>query len=387
MDQYRHIIDDDSWEELLSVTAGAAAVCFQCGVCSSVCPWGIVNQNLISVRSFIHSAQLGFHPQNNDLWYCTTCGQCEQYCPRGVKITEIYRGLRYLAWKKNQPYRGLNPVLWSIFWNNNPWQQPPSQRSKWSSDLKLAEFNPQKHEILYYVGCTTSYDARSQKIAQSLVRIFRAAGVSFGILGEHEPCSGEEILSIGHKPFFLEIAQKTTDYLKSKGVTHLVTTDPHSFDAFTNHYPSHDLPVVQHYTLFLAQLIEDGRLTINSSQKARQLKITYHDPCYLSRHNAVIETPRKLLASIPGSELAEMKNVGNDTICCGGGGGRMWIDTAAGERFSDLRVKEAVETGADILVTACPYCISFLEDSIKSQSIKNLAVMDIAEILALSLHG
>jgi Fe-S oxidoreductase len=323
---------------------------------------------------------LGVQPENELLWLCTTCAQCEAYCPRGVKVTEVILGLRYMAWKRNQPLPGLPSLLWSVYWNNNPWDQPPSQRTQWARHLAIPTFDPGQHEILYYVGCAASYETRAQVVAESVVKVLRAAGVAFGTLGDQEPCSGEEVLSVGHQPYFREIAERTRTLFKARGVTQLVTSDPHSYDAFKNHSKIDDFAVPQHYTQFLALLLDQGRLTFKSTETPKPVKITFHDPCYLARHNAETEAPRKVLGAIPGVTLVEMENHSSDTLCCGGGGGRMWIDTAAGERFSDLRVMEALETGADILATACPYCISCLEDSVKAKGIKGLVVRDVAEI-------
>ncbi|MEW6716467.1 MAG: (Fe-S)-binding protein [Chloroflexota bacterium] len=385
MPQTQYLIDDYTWEKLLELTDGAAAVCFQCGVCTATCPWGLVKQEALSVRSYLRGAQVGIQKDNDNLWLCTTCAQCEAYCPRGVRITDVFRGLRYLTWEQKHPHKGLSNLLWSVFWNNNPWEQPPSQRNKWGQNLNIPIFNPEQHEILYYVGCTASYDTRAQKIARSMVHLLNVAEVSFGTLGEDEPCSGEEVLSVGHTPYFREIANHCAQVFSDRGITHLITTDPHSYDVFQHHYPnsgrSNLLP--HHYTQYFVNLLEDGRLQFN---KPVERKITFHDPCYLSRHNSEIKAPRQVLDAIPGVELVEMKNVGVDTLCCGGGGGRMWLETEVGERFSDLRVKEALECGADILATACPYCVTCLEDSLKSQGIQTLSVMDIAEIAALALE-
>jgi Fe-S oxidoreductase len=385
MNQTPILIDDDLWEELVELTDGAAAVCYQCGVCTAICPWGLVKKEVFSVREYMRQAQLGIQPEDEDLWLCTTCGQCEAYCPRGVKVTEVIGGLRYLAWKHNQPLAGLPSLLWSVYWNNNPWDQPPSQRTQWARQLAIPEFDPGQHEILYYVGCAASYETRAQKVAESIVRVLQAVGIPFGTLGEQEPCSGEEVLSVGHQPYFQEIAERTRSLFKARGVTHVITSDPHSYDAFKNYSQIDDFAVPQHYTQFFADLIGKGQLTFKSMEHTNPGKITFHDPCYLARHNAETEAARKVLEAIPGVTLVEMRNHGIDTLCCGGGGGRMWIDTAAGERFSDLRVMEALETGADILATACPYCISCLEDSVKAKEIKNLRVMDVAEIAAANL--
>jgi Fe-S oxidoreductase len=386
-----YLLDDPTWERLLKLIDGAAAVCYQCGVCTATCPWGLVRQETFSVRTLIRRAQLGIQNDSDSLWLCTTCSQCETLCPRGVSIAEVFRGLRYLAWERNQPLSGLPTMLWSLYWNNNPWEQPPSQRAVWARGLDVPLFDPQQHDILYYVGCSAAYETRAQKVARALVKLFNAAGVRFGILGEEEPCSGEEALSVGHKPYFRDIAHITATRLEARGVTHLVTTDPHTYDVFQNYYPSLSQPISQsttfpnsqHYTQFLAELLDKGKLV----PRALQAKITYHDPCYLARHNKEIEAPRRLLTAIPGVELVEMADNRADTLCCGGGGGRMWLETPAGERFADLRVAQALATGADILATACPYCIICLEDSLKTQGITQLAVMDIAEIAALALES
>ncbi len=378
------IIHGEFWERLNELSDGAAALCYQCGSCTAACPWGLVRQETFSVRAIMRQAQLGLLTGEDALWLCTTCGQCQVDCPRGVDIPAVMRALRFLIWEQNRPPAGLPTLLWSLHWNNNPWEQPPSRRSQWAQSLALPDFDPGEHEILYYVGCTFAYESRAQKVARALAQVLRAAAVSFGTLGEHEPCCGEEALSVGHPLYFAEIAQKAAATLKSRGVTRLVTSDPHSFDAFQNHYPAEFRLTVQssHYPQYLAELVETGRLSFGAPLEA---KITFHDPCYLARHNAETEAPRRVLAAIPGVELVEMENSGAATLCCGGGGGRMWIDTAAGERFSDLRVRQALATGAQILATACPYCIACLEDSLKGQRIQNLVVLDMAEIAALAL--
>ncbi len=379
------IVDDDRWEELMALTDGAASACFQCGVCTAICPWGLVKAETVSVRTLMHQAQLGLANVNDGLWLCTSCAQCEAYCPRGVSIVEVVRGLRYLAWQRRNTPRGLPSVLWSVYWNNNPWSQPPSQRMLWAKNLDLPTYDATRHEILLYVGCTASYDQRVQRVARSVIRLLNAAGVRFGVLGDDEPCCGEAALNVGHKPYFQEIAQQTARVFRERGVTRLVTISPHCYDVFKNHYPQlNESLTPMHYTQYLATLVEDNRLRLT---RPVELKVTYHDPCYLSRHNGEVEAPRRVLQAIPGVKLVEMKYTGPDTLCCGGGGGRMWLETAAGERFSDIRVKEALATEASVLATACPFCIVCLEDSVKSQKIQALAVMDIAELTAQALAG
>jgi Fe-S oxidoreductase len=221
-------------------------------------------------------------------------------------------------------------------------------------------------------------------VARALVQVLRAAGVAFGFLGNDEPCCGEAALSVGHKPYFREIAQQTAQVFADKGVTRLMTISPHCYDVFKNHYPAvgQDGILPQHYTQYLAQLIENGRLTFSSNLPT---KVTFHDPCYLARHHGETAVPRHILQAIPGVELVEMEHSGVNALCCGGGGGRMWLETEPGQRFADIRIRESLATGAEVLATACPFCMACLEDSLKAQRIQELAVMDVAEIAALAL--
>jgi Fe-S oxidoreductase len=376
-------IDDDLWEELMDLTQGAIGPCFQCGVCTATCPWSLVKAETFSVRSLIRRAQVGLWEGLEDLWTCTTCAQCEASCPRGVPIAEVLRGLRYLLWKRRELMEGLPSILWSIHWNDNPWDQPPSQRSQWAKNRNLPLFDARKHEFLLYIGCTSSYDRRAQRIAHALVTVLQRADVSFGILGDDEPCCGEAALSLGHRPFFEEIAAKTSKLFLEKRVRQVITISPHCYDVFANHYPRLDNAFQPfHYTQFLARLLDTQGLDFT---RTTDRKITFHDPCYLGRWNQEYDAPRQVLQAIPDLSLVEMERHGPDGLCCGGGGGRMWMETPVGERFSDLRVQEALSTGADTIATACPFCVTCLEDSIKAQHIHDLKVLDIAEIAASSI--
>jgi Fe-S oxidoreductase len=378
-------LDDRLWERLIQLTDGAAALCYQCGVCTANCPWGLVRQEHLSVRDMMRRAQLGLHDGREALWLCTTCGQCQAYCPRGVDISDVFRGLRAIAWEENVVESGLPTLLWSLYWNDNPWSQPPSQRTGWARDLHLPAFDPQAHEILLYIGCTSSYDKRASHVAQALVRLLRAAGVSFGYLGIDEPCCGEAALSVGHKSYFQEIAAQTARAFDERCVRELVCISPHCYDVFKNYYPSEPNGFIpRHYTQYLAQLVDEGRLQFKGELSAR---LTFQDPCYLGRHNDEYLAPRHLMEALPGVELVEMSDHGVDGLCCGGGGGRMWLETAPGERFADLRVRQALEVRAQFLATACPFCLVCMEDSAKQVKSTDLHVMDIAEIAVLALAG
>jgi len=398
-------INDDLWQRLIELSDGAVALCYQCGACTAICPWGAVRKEPFSVRTTIRKAQLGLLDEDPDLWLCTTCGQCQVTCPRGVDIPQVIRALRAIAWEARAVEPGLPSLLLSIFWNDNPWSQPPSQRPSWAKGLSLPSFNPDEHEILLYVGCTSSFDPRAQRIARALVKLLEAAGVKFGYLGEDEPCCGESALSVGHHQYFEEIAYNTLSVFRDRGVTDLITISPHCYDVMRNYYPKpgileDDVPASAqsgnlhgitpyHYTQYLAQLIETERLVFNHSPKdsagvhsgkESYIITTFQDPCYLGRHNQEYEAPRHVMKSIPGIKLIEMPHSYQDGLCCGGGGGRMWLETAPGQRFADLRVLEAKQTGAKRLITACPFCVVCLEDSIKSTRMQDLEVMDIAEL-------
>lgn len=375
-------LDDELWVRLIQLTNGTAALCYQCGVCTASCPWGVVRQEYLSVRELMRQAQLGLRDGNTDLWLCTTCAQCQAYCPRGVDISDVFRGLRTIAWESNTVERGLPTLLWSMYWNDNPWSQPPSQRPNWGDSLDLPDYNPLEHEILLYIGCTSSYDQRAAKIARALVKVLRAAGVSFGYLGEDEPCCGEAALSVGHKPYFEDIASQTARVFRERGVRDLVTISPHCYDVFKNHYPGileNNRFRAWHYTQYLSRLVEEGRLIF---EHAVEKRVTFQDPCYLSRHNEEYMAPRQVLTSIPELNLVEMSDHGIDGLCCGGGGGRMWLETSPGERFSDLRFRQALDTQAQILATACPFCLVCLEDSAKQAHGTEVQVRDIVEIAA-----
>ncbi len=203
------------------------------------------------------------------------------------------------------------------------------------------------------------------------------------MLGESEPCCGETVLSLGHGFYFEEIAQNSAQAFKEYGVNRLMTISPHCYDVFLNHYPRlNESFEPYHYTQYLSILIDEDQLALDHSA---DLKVTFQDPCFLGRKNQVYDAPRSVLRSIPGLELVEMENAQADALCCGGGGGRIWMETPIGERFSDLRVQEAAATGANVIATACPFCITCLEDSIKAMKIEGLSVMDVAEIASSAL--
>ena len=375
------LLDDDRWDRVHAATNGEAAACYQCGTCTATCPWGLVAGPSIGVRSVIREAQLGIDGWTDSVWRCTTCGACEARCPHQVPIGEVMLGLRSLAWRERAVPSGLSNVLWDMHWDGNPWGRPPSARSAWAAGLDIPRFDPAIHTTLLYIGCTASYDRRAQKVARAVVGLLRAAEVPFGTLGDDEPCCGDPARSLGNDAYFAHIVAANTAQFAEAGAEHIVTVSPHCYDTFASHYGDTAGFQVRHYSQLARDLIAEGRLAFGGLE---QVSATFHDPCYLARHHDETEAPRAVLDAIPGVQLTEMERSRAETLCCGGGGGRMWMETPAEERFATSRVREAAATGASYLVTTCPHCISCLEDGVKTAGALDLRVIDLAELAMLA---
>ncbi|MDH4192041.1 MAG: (Fe-S)-binding protein, partial [Betaproteobacteria bacterium] len=235
-------------------------------------------------------------------------------------------------------------------------------------------------EILYFPGCYLSYDPRLKKVAAATARILDKAGVDFGILGSRENCCGESIRKTGNEELFRHLARENIKSFIDHGVKKILVSSPHCYHSFKNEYPEFNVNFeIVHISQFLRELMNAGRLK-PVSEYAK--KITYHDPCYLGRHNGVFDAPREVLKRIPGAALTEMAECRENSFCCGGGGGRIWMETPKGERFADLRLQQAVDTGAEVLVTACPYCITnFTDSSLGLERGRAVAIKDITEIV------
>ena len=356
-------------------------LCYQCGLCDTVCPWNKVIT--FSMRKIIRQAAFGLTEIESDaMWRCTTCGRCPQRCPRGVKIIELGMSLRRVATQYGvfpasvKPLRGISASLRA---EGNPLNEKREKRADWAKDLPVKTF-AEGMEILYFPGCYPSYDPRMRKVAQATVKILNRAGVDFGILGSKENCCGESIRKTGDEELFRYLARENIKTFIDNGVKRIVVSSPHCYHTFKNEYPEFMVNFeLVHMTQYLFELIDTGRLTLD---KGYEKKITYHDPCYLGRHNGIYDEPREILRKIPGLELVEMADSREDSLCCGGGGGRIWMETPRSERFSDLRLEQAIDVGAEELVTACPYCITNFEDSrLNVKDANALAVKDITEIL------
>jgi Fe-S oxidoreductase len=381
------VLDDGLWQRVTQITGGATAACFQCGVCTASCPWNLVRGQPVNIRELVRRTQLGVDGVDgaaDPLWLCTTCGQCTVLCPRGVDVPQVIRSLRGEAWRAAEEPELLSGVLWNVHQDGNPWGQPPSTRDAWAAGLGIEPFDAAVHDVLLYVGCSAAYDRRLQRVAHALVTVLRAAGVRFGTLGEEEPCCGEAVLSLGNDAYFAEVAERNAHQLEAAGVTTLVALSPHCVEAFTRHEGVGADFRPLHYTQYLAGLLAEGGLP--PLAVAEEIVVTYHDPCLLGRGQAVYEQPRALLAAIEGVDLREMDNNREQALCCGGGGGRLWFDTTRDERFAPLRVTEARDTGAAVLATACPACLSCLADGVTTTGAP-LAVMDVVEVMARAVKG
>lgn len=349
-------------EEIRGAGGRSFAYCYTCGTCDVVCPWNRVRP--FSIRRIVRQAAFGLPDiESEDAWRCTTCGTCAARCPRGVNPIEVGVAVRRLATRYGAfpaSLRGVRSAAQSLVGNGNPLGMERGARDEWASGLGVKPFT-EGMEVLYFVGCYGSYDPRLQKVAAATVKVLQEAGVEFGILGAKESCCGESIRKAGNEEVFKALARENIKTFIDHGVRRILVSSPHCYHAFAREYRELrvDFEVV-HVSEFLAELVDQGRLKLTGAIRKR---VTWHDPCYLGRHNGIYDPPRRVLKAIQGLDLAEMPDCRSDSLCCGGGGGRIWMDTPKGERFSDLRLAQAKEVGADVLATSCPYCISNFEES------------------------
>jgi len=272
--------------------------------------------------------------------------------------------------------------------DGNPLGGEREKRDAWAAELGLKPY-AEGMEVLFYVGCYYSYDPRMRKVAVATAELLNRAGVEFGILGNRESCCGESIRKSGHEDLFKQLARENIKAFIDAGVKRILVSSPHCYHTFKQEYPEFMVSFeIVHISEFLRELVEAGRLELPPGKNgASPVRVTYHDPCYLGRHNGVYDPPRDLLEMLPGLELVEMRDARADSLCCGGGGGRIWAETTKEERFSDLRVAQAMETGARVLATACPYCISNFEESRLSLGDEAPRVMDVTEVILETMTG
>ncbi|MBN1105285.1 MAG: (Fe-S)-binding protein, partial [Deltaproteobacteria bacterium] len=378
--------------------------CMRCGRCVQACPSTgagepFAPRDVIQAR---RNALWREHSRLGDIrllnqvppidekaaWHCTTCAACLEVCPvYGAPFKAVLKKRTSLILEGTEVPDLMNQTLERLFNYENPWVSSKREKAAWTKGLDIPTLarGGKGMQLCYFVGCTTSIDARAQEIARSFSSILKRAGVSFGTLGEKEPCCGDIARVVGEVGLFQEKMEHCRDLFDQCGIEDVVTSSPHCFHTFSNEYPERAFRV-RHYALVLRELIAEGKLKPRNSSRFR---VTYHDPCYLGRHNRIFEEPRDVIRSIPGTELIEMTHHGPDSLCCGAGGGRMWqgkeLDGEA--RMSEIRIREAQRTGAELLITACPLCLIMLEDASKTLGLEGkLKVMDLNELVLKSLE-
>ncbi len=363
-----------------SVQQGLFA-CIQCGKCTGGCPMAV--KTSLNPRALIYRilvAGNGFDIETRqELWDCTTCATCLSRCPKQVNPMEAVIALRSTIVESGRVHPNLKTAFESTFRHGNPLTFLRQDRAAWAADLSLPAFS-ESCEYLYYVGCTPSYDPEAQRGARALTQLLRNACVNFGILGTEENCCGSELRRLGEAGLFEIMVEDNQALFGELGVHKMLTSSPHCFNTFKNDYPQNGLQP-QHYIQVLAELVECGALKFSGKFEH---KVTYHDPCYLGKHNNIFDEPRAVLQNIPGVKLVEMDRSRQKSLCCEGGGGRMWLEgTNPNTRLARWRVQEALDTGAEILATACPFCLLTLGEAVKHINVEDkIRVMDVAEIAA-----
>ncbi len=316
------------------------------------------------------------------VWDCVTCGACVQACPVSIEhVDHIVDLRRHLVMVESNFPTEAEPMLRDIERASNPWGKAQGERADWAAELGVRVLEPgdEAPEYLYWVGCASSFDERARRTAESTAKLLQTAGVDFAILGPRESCTGDPARRMGNEYVFQAFAEQNVETLNDAGVHKIIANCPHCFNTLANEYPDFGGRYeVIHHSELLSQLVRDGGL---KPQRSEGLPITYHDSCYLARHNDVLDSPRELVAAV--GEPVEMKRSGKQTFCCGAGGAHMWMEERGGP-INEERVREAAGTGAGTLAVACPYCAVMLDDGVQSTG-DELRVVDVATLLAESI--
>jgi Fe-S oxidoreductase len=388
--------EDECIEQLQDMIVKVARKCRNCNFCYTVCPLfessrGFQVQGppgiLQAIRYAIRWGELEGDEKMSlaDILYaCTTCNNCVLKCKSsgpGVPLLEaIEAGRKLLVEKMIGPLPQQRMSLQSIYKYGNPYGESAEKRLSWLGDLKVTLLPQEKAETLFYVGCTASYEPALHNVARSLVKLLQFFKVDFGIL-EAEVCCGDPVGTLGDEVLFQELVDQNLERFTAAGVKTIITTSPHCLNAFLKKYEGFRKDfTATHYTQFFAETFGSRKPKF---AKDLPYTVTYHDPCYLAKHLEIYDPPRVLLKAIPGVELVEMKMNRKDSLCCGGGGGRMYAEMEEVTRLADVRIRQAQEVGADIIATACPWCHTMLENAVRNlQMEERIMVRDIGELLA-----
>ncbi len=402
-------INQFNWKQVLDMYS-----CTECGRCSSHCPATISGKELaprqlmLNLRDYLYEhedavmnaptlaadaqepIQVGENIVGENLihdevlWACTSCRACEEACPVLIEyVDKIVDMRRHLVQEEARFPAELTRTFKAMETQGNPWGVDASSRGDWAAGLDIPTMAEKPDaEYLYFVGCASSFDDRNKKTAQSLVKIMKNAGVDFAILGSEEPCNGETARRIGNEYLFQSMAEMTVEVLNGYNVKKVITNCPHCFNTLRNDYPQFNGNYeVVHATELVDHLIREGKLEFNVNGER---SITYHDSCYLGRYNDILEAPRNILKSIPGVSLVEMERNGRFGMCCGAGGGRMWMEEDADKRVNLIRVDQALQTNPDAVAVACPFCMTMIDDGLKAKGKEEdeLPALDVMEIVA-----
>jgi Fe-S oxidoreductase len=402
-----NVVEDFTWKQLLDLDA-----CTMCGRCTSVCPAHATGKPLdpreIVLKSGEVMAATAAHAPGGrvsppigvnseitvnanslferitaeEVWSCTTCKACDEICPVNIEIMDkILDMRRYLSLMESNFPAELGNAYRAMENQYNPWGMNQGDRAAWAKDLDVTVVDPGQqlqHEYLYWVGCAGSFDDKNKKVTQSMAALLKRAGIDVAILGPSEMCTGDSARRSGNEYLFQMLATPNVEMLNGMGVKKIITQCPHCFNTLKNEYPQlgGNYEVV-HHTQLLEELVSSGRLDLSGATLNE--RITYHDSCYLGRHNDVYLAPRKVVGSIKGIEIVEMPRNGTTGMCCGAGGARMWMEENVGAKVNDERAKEAIATGATRVATACPFCYIMLDDGVKGAG-KDESEVKVADI-------
>lgn len=385
---------DEYTQKLLDEIIESAIRCYNCNVCFTQCPLNkslegfMVNGPSGLAQSILYAIKWDLFSGKekeeilNLLYLCTTCNSCVLTCKEtstGIPVLKIIEnGRKLLAEKTIGPLPSQRGVLKSIYTKGNPYNQAPEDRLVWLGDIEVKKLPNQEANILYYIGCTPSYEPELQNVAINMINLLKCLEIDFGIL-ENENCCGCAANRLGDDYLFQEMVAKNIDIFNNSKAQRIITTSPHCYNTFVNEYGNMDNFKVQHYTQFLAEHIKSKDVKF---KKELNYIITYHDPCYLGKHNGIYEEPREIIKSIPGIKLVEMKENRKNSLCCGGGGGRMWAEVSEEKRLANIRIDQALSTGANVLAVSCPWCHTMLKNAVRDLDVEDkIKVKDVCEIL------
>jgi Fe-S oxidoreductase len=322
------------------------------------------------------------------LWACTSCGYCEAACPIELEhLPRIYKMRQHMVMMETEFPEELVNVFNNYENQSNPWGVTANTRGDWAKDLDIPYINSpdqmKELDYLYYVGSPQSFDARNQRVALAMVKILKASGIKFGILGKDEKSTGECLRRVGNEMLFQQLAGELIDVLKQREVRRIITCDPHAFNSLKNEYPEFGGRFeVIHHSQILFELVEGQKIKVDKKFD----KVIYHDPCYLGRHNGVFDEPRDVIRRISLDQPLEFAMNRDKSMCCGAGGGRMWLEETIGERINMKRLDQALEKDPHIVATGCPYCLIMMEEAAGNKGVKEkIQTKDIAELVAEAL--